>query len=101
MFRVFSNSKLVTSCAALLLLEEGRFALDDPVERWLPQLAGRRVLRPGATTLDDTEPARRAITIRHLLGHAAGLAYGILPRLAARRCVPRARCSTPSRRWRR
>ena len=78
-FRVFSNSKLVTSCAALLLLEEGRFALDDPVERWLPQLAGRRVLRPGATTLDDTEPARRAITIRHLLGHAAGLAYGILP----------------------
>ena len=57
MFRVFSNNKLVTSCAALLLFEDGRFNLDDPVERFIPQLANRRVLRPGATRLDDTEPA--------------------------------------------
>lgn len=76
-FRVFSNTKLVTSCAALLLFEEGRFNLDDPVERFMPQLANRRVLRPGATRLDDTEPARGPITIRHLMSHSSGLSYGV------------------------
>ena len=78
LFRVFSNTKLVTSCAALLLFEEGRFGLDDPIERYIPQLANRRVLRPGATTLTDTEPARGPITIRHLMSHSSGLSYGLL-----------------------
>ncbi|HEU4647156.1 MAG TPA: serine hydrolase domain-containing protein [Burkholderiales bacterium] len=77
-FRVFSNTKLVTSCALLMLYEEGRIGLDDPVERFLPQLAKRRVLRPGATTIDDTEPARGPITIRHLMSHSSGLSYGLL-----------------------
>jgi CubicO group peptidase (beta-lactamase class C family) len=77
-FRVFSNTKLITSCAALLLFEEGRFQLDDPVEKFIPQLANRRVLRPGATALDDTEPAKGSITIRHLLSHSSGLSYGLL-----------------------
>jgi CubicO group peptidase (beta-lactamase class C family) len=76
-FRVFSNTKLVTSCAALLLFEEGRFQLDDPIERFIPQLANRRVLRSGATSLDETEPARGPITIRHLMSHRSGLSYGI------------------------
>ena len=76
-FRVFSNTKLVTSCAALLLFEEGHFQLDDPVERFIPQLAHRRVLRPGATSLDQTEPAVRSITIRHLMSHSSGLSYGL------------------------
>ena len=78
LFRVFSNTKLITSCAALLLFEEGRFGLDDPIERFMPQLANRRVLRPGATSLDDTEPARGPITIRHLMSHSSGLSYGLL-----------------------
>jgi CubicO group peptidase (beta-lactamase class C family) len=77
-FRVFSNTKLITSCAALLLFEEGRFQLDDPIEKFIPQLANRRVLRPGASSLSDTEPAERSITIRHLLSHRAGLSYGFL-----------------------
>lgn len=77
-FRVFSNTKLITSCAALLLFEEGRFQLDDPIERYIPQLANRRVLRPGATSLDDTEAAAGSITIRHLLSHSSGLTYGLL-----------------------
>jgi CubicO group peptidase (beta-lactamase class C family) len=76
-FRVFSNTKLITSCAALLLFEEGKFQLDDPIERFIPQLANRKVLRPGATSLDDTEPAERSIAIRHLLSHSAGLSYGL------------------------
>jgi len=77
LFRVFSNTKLITYCAALLLFEEGRFALDDPIERYIPQLARRRVLKPGATSLEDTEPARGPITIRHLMSHSAGLSYGL------------------------
>src|SRR6185437_14988785 len=77
-FRIFSNTKLITSCAALLLFEDGRFRLDDPIERFIPQLAQRRVLRPGATALDQTEPAARPITIRHLMSHSAGLSYGLL-----------------------
>jgi CubicO group peptidase (beta-lactamase class C family) len=77
-FRVFSNTKLVTSCAALLLFEEGRFQLDDPIERFIPQLANRQVLRPGGTSLDDTEPATRSITIRHLMSHSAGLSHGLI-----------------------
>ena len=77
-FRIFSNTKLITSCAALLLFEDGRFQLDDPIERFIPQLANRRVLRPGATSLDQTEPAVRPITIRHLMSHSSGLSYGLL-----------------------
>jgi CubicO group peptidase (beta-lactamase class C family) len=77
-FRIFSNTKLITSCAALLLFEEGRFELDDPIEQFVPQLANRRVLRPGATSLDQTEPAGRPITIRHLMSHSSGLSYGLL-----------------------
>jgi CubicO group peptidase (beta-lactamase class C family) len=76
-FRVFSNTKLVTSCAALLLFEEGRFKLDDAIERFIPQLANRRVLRPAATSLDETEPAKGPITIRHLMSHSSGLSYGL------------------------
>jgi len=76
-FRIFSNTKLIASCAALLLFEEGRFQLDDPIEAFIPQLGDRKVLRSGATSLDDTEPARTSITIRHLLSHSAGLSYGL------------------------
>lgn len=77
LFRAFSNTKLVTSCAVLLLWEAGRFHFDDPIERYLPELAHRQVLRPGATRLDDVEPARSAITIRQLMTHTSGLTYGI------------------------
>jgi CubicO group peptidase (beta-lactamase class C family) len=78
LFRAFSNTKLITTIAALLLFEEGRFALDDPVERFIPALARRQVLRAGATRLDDTEPATAPITIRQLMSHSSGLSYGLL-----------------------
>jgi CubicO group peptidase (beta-lactamase class C family) len=77
-FRVFSNTKLITSCAALLLFEKGHFQLDDPIERFIPQLGRRRVLRPDATSLDQTEAAAGPITIRQLMSHSSGLSYGIL-----------------------
>ena len=57
-------------------MKKVEFRLDDPIERFIPQLANRKVLRPGAASLDDTEPARGSITIRHLLSHTSGLSYG-------------------------
>lgn len=75
--RAFSNTKLMTSVLALMLVDEGRFALDDPVKAWLPALGTLRVLRAGATTLDDTEPLQRHITVRHLLSHTAGFSHGV------------------------
>ncbi|WP_088278396.1 serine hydrolase [Ideonella sp. A 288] len=76
-FRAFSNTKLVTACAALLLMEEGHFGLDDPIAQWIPALGAMRVLRPGAQSLDDTEPAASAITLRHLFTHSAGFTTGV------------------------
>lgn len=77
-FRISSMTKPITAVAALQLVEEGRIALDDPVDLLLPELARPRVLLPDATSLDMTEPARRAITVRDLftfrLGHGIVLA---------------------------
>jgi CubicO group peptidase (beta-lactamase class C family) len=78
LFRVFSNTKLITSIAVLLLLDEGHLGLDDAVEGYLPQLGNRQVLRPGTTDIHDTVAARSSITIRHLLTHTSGLSYGWL-----------------------
>ncbi|MCX7218295.1 MAG: serine hydrolase [Burkholderiales bacterium] len=78
LFRVFSNTKLITSIAVLLLIDQGKLGLDDAVANYLPQLAKRQVLRPGTTDIHDTEPAKSAITIRHLLTHTSGLSYGWL-----------------------
>jgi CubicO group peptidase (beta-lactamase class C family) len=76
-FRIFSNTKLVTSCAILMLFEEGRIQWDDPIETFLPELGNRQVLKRGATRLDDVEPAKSSITIRHLMTHTSGLSYGV------------------------
>jgi CubicO group peptidase (beta-lactamase class C family) len=77
LFRAFSNTKLFTSMAVLQLWECGLLGLDDPIENFLPALANRQVLRPGAAHIGDVEPARGAITVRHLLTHSSGLSYGI------------------------
>lgn len=76
-FRMFSSTKLVTSCAVLMLFEEGRLKWDDPIEIYIPELGARHVLRPGATSIDDVEPAKTPITIRHLMTHTSGLSYGL------------------------
>jgi CubicO group peptidase (beta-lactamase class C family) len=76
-FRAFSNTKIFVTCAVMLLMEEGRIGLDDAVEKFLPQLGNRQVLKAGATSLADVEPAKTPITIRQLLTHTAGLSYGL------------------------
>jgi CubicO group peptidase (beta-lactamase class C family) len=75
LFRIASMTKPVTSLAALMLVEEGRIALDDPVSRWLPELANPKVLTDPTASLDHTEPARAPITLLDLLTHRAGFAY--------------------------
>ncbi|MGW4800361.1 serine hydrolase domain-containing protein [Nonomuraea sp. NPDC004297] len=72
-FRMASTSKPVTISAAMILLDECRLRLDDPVEPWLPELADRQVLRRADGPLDDTVPARRPITVRDLLTSTFGL----------------------------
>src|SRR4030095_6976942 len=70
--RVYSMSKIITSVATLALFEEGRFNLDDPVGKYLPELKGMKV----STTNDSKlEPLKRPIAIKHLLTHTSGLIY--------------------------
>jgi CubicO group peptidase (beta-lactamase class C family) len=72
-FRMASTSKPVSVAAAMVLLDECRLRLDDPVDRWLPELADRRVLTRIDAPLDDTVPARRSITVRDVLTSTFGL----------------------------
>lgn len=74
--RIQSMTKAITSVAALRLVEAGHLGLDQSLVDWLPELAGRQVLRNPAAELDDTVPARRAITLRHLLTNTSG--YGMV-----------------------
>ena len=71
-FRIASITKPVTAAATMILVDEGRLRLDDCIERWLPELANRKVLRRIDSQLDDTVPARRSITVRDLLTSCFG-----------------------------
>jgi CubicO group peptidase (beta-lactamase class C family) len=75
LFRIASMTKPVTSVAALMLIEEGRMALGDPIARWLPELAELKVLSSPDAPLDHTEALRAPITLLDLLTHRAGFAY--------------------------
>jgi CubicO group peptidase (beta-lactamase class C family) len=72
-FRIASMTKPVTAVAAMILVEECRLRLDDPLDRFLPEMADRKVLRAIDGPLDDTVPAKRAITLRDLLTFRLGL----------------------------
>lgn len=75
LFRIASMTKPITSVAVLMLVEEGKLGLEQPVDAGLPELAQPRVLRHPAGPLARTTPAPRAITVRDLLTHRSGLAY--------------------------
>lgn len=82
-FRIASMTKPVTSVAVMMLYEEGLFKLNDPVGRYLPELASLEVL-VASDTRDGTYrrvPARQPVTIRHLLTHTSGIAYRFLGEL--------------------
>src|SRR5215469_8037019 len=71
-FRIASLTKLVVAVAAMILVEECKIGLDDSIERWLPELANRRVLKSISSEPDETVQASRAITVRDLLTYRMG-----------------------------
>ena len=76
MFRIASMTKPITSVSALMLMDEDRIALNDPIARYAPEFSQMRVLRSPDGPLDETDPAERLITFEDLLTHRAGLTYG-------------------------
>ncbi len=78
MFRIYSMTKPLTSTAIMMLYEEGRFQLDDPISRFLPHFANMRVYTGGSRGKFDSVPAVRDITFRDLLTHTSGLTYGFM-----------------------
>ena len=75
LYRIYSMSKPITGMATMMLIDEGKLGMDQPVADILPEFAEMRVLVDPAGSLDNTVPAERPITIRHLLTHTAGLGY--------------------------
>ncbi|HZG17292.1 MAG TPA: serine hydrolase domain-containing protein [Candidatus Bathyarchaeia archaeon] len=76
LFRIMSMTKPVTAVAALMLVEEGKVRLFDPVDTWLPELSNRMVLRDPNGPLDEVTPASRSITLHDLLTSTLGIGWG-------------------------
>jgi len=74
-FRIASITKPITAAAVMLLVEDGRIALHDPVGYWLPELASPAVVRTPASPADDVVPATRPITVADLLTFRAGYGF--------------------------
>jgi CubicO group peptidase (beta-lactamase class C family) len=79
-FRIASMSKAITSTAVMMLYEEGKFSLDDPISKFIPEFKNPKVLKSFkfSDSTYTTEPAKSEITIRHLLTHTSGLGYGVI-----------------------
>ncbi|MEU5432285.1 serine hydrolase domain-containing protein [Streptomyces sp. NPDC020719] len=74
-FRIASLTKPVVAAAVMMLVDDGRIALDDPVAPWLPELAAPSVVRTPSSPLDDVVPAARPITVADLLTFRAGYGF--------------------------
>lgn len=79
-FRIASQTKAITSTAVMMLWEEGKFRLDDPISTYIPEFKNPQVLAGFryADTSYTTRPANNEITIRHLLTHTSGIGYGFI-----------------------
>lgn len=75
--RLHSTTKLFVTTAIMMFVEEGKVNLDDPIDKWIPQLGNRKVLIVDATDRSQVEDAGGPITVRQLLSHTSGLAYGL------------------------
>src|SRR5947199_6489675 len=93
-FRIYSMSKPITSVAAMMLVEDGKLSLDDPVSKYIPAFAEPKVAvqKPaeGGTTALVLEPVRRPITVEDLLRHTSGLTYGLYGEGAVRKLYAQA-----------
>jgi CubicO group peptidase (beta-lactamase class C family) len=72
-FRISSMTKPITAAAAMMLVEDGKLRLHEPIDKWLPELANRRVLKEIGAELDETVPAKRPITLEDLLTFRCGM----------------------------
>ena len=77
-YRMYSNTKIVTSIAAMQLFEHGAFRLEDPLADYIPAFRNMQVLRADAASIEDLEVEVEPIRIRHILSHSAGLSYGFI-----------------------
>ena len=79
-FRIASQSKAITSTAVMMLWEEGKFQLDDPISKYIPEFKNPQVLSwfQYKDTTYSTVPAKSEITVRQLLSHLSGLGYGVI-----------------------
>ena len=79
-FRIASQSKAITSTAVMMLWEEGKFQLDDPISKYIPEFKNPQVLKTFSykDTTYTTVPADKEITIRNLLTHTSGIGYGVI-----------------------
>lgn len=79
-FRIASQTKAITSTAVMMLWEQGKFQLDDPISKYIPEFKNTAVLKDFtyADTAWTTEPVKSEITIRHMLTHTSGLGYGVI-----------------------
>ncbi len=75
-YRIYSMTKPITSTAIMMLYEEGKFQLDEPISRYLPMFKDVRVYAGGGSENYDTVPAKSPITFKQLLTHTSGLTYG-------------------------
>lgn len=77
-FRIASQSKAITATAVMMLWEEGKFRLDDPISKYIPEFKNQQVLKTFqySDTTWTGEPVKTEITIRHLLTHTSGIGYG-------------------------
>jgi CubicO group peptidase (beta-lactamase class C family) len=75
-FRIYSMTKPITSVAVLMLLEEGKFMLDEPVSKYLPAFKNTKVYKSSEHIGLKLEPQQTPMTIQHLLAHTSGLSYG-------------------------
>lgn len=73
--RIWSMSKVITSVAVMMLVEEGKLSLRDPVEQYIPELKGLKVLTGGTADQPVLVDAERPVTVKHLLTHTSGLTY--------------------------
>lgn len=83
-FRIYSMTKPIVSVATMMLVEQGRIKLDEPISTYIPQFAQMNVFEPAGTSSlikeDRARPAQNAITVRDLLRHTSGLIYGVFDR---------------------
>ena len=77
-YRMYSNTKIVTSVALMSLYDEGAFELTDPLSKFIPSFGDITVLKPGAQSAKDIEMSSSPIRINQLLSHSAGLSYGFI-----------------------